>query len=275
MMGFGRSGGAIDGGFGGLPLHWRWGDGPYQAWMGSLDVGARLKLTGPEPGWAAPSYSYGANPPTWDNHGAGGANVTRAGGAGSAIELVAFTGPVTIAAGQKLELHFELLLTPVKPLNRGLGHPHWRQRHYQVGYGGPFATPAEVAATGATIAVSPATVGPSHGSHASDADSCCRQNLHQGIAAGPVPWPGHTDVQEGLLNPYINWPVRAISLPLSPQSEQDRAHSSSRAPSSLWRTTPRRLRSWEYRPRCTTQSASAHLSAPLARSDHLQSGSGL
>ena len=157
MMGFGRSGGAIDAGFGGLPLQWRWGDGPYQAWMGSLDVGARLKLTGPEPGWAAPSYSYGANPPAWDNHGAGGANITRAAGAGGAIELVAFTGPVTIAAGQKLELHFELLLTPVKPLNRGLGHPHWRQRHYQVGYGGPFATPAEVAATGATIAVSPAT----------------------------------------------------------------------------------------------------------------------
>ena len=108
----------------------------------------------------------------------------------------------------------------------------------------------------------------------SDADSCCRQNLHQGIAAGPVPWPGHTDVQEGLLNPYINWPVSAISLPLSPQSEQDRVRSSSLAPSSSWRTTPRRLRSWEYRPRCTTQSASAHLSAPLARSDHLQSGSG-
>eukprot|EP01052_Picozoa_sp_SAG31_P027378 SAG31_NODE_2560_length_5482_cov_7.141373_1_plen_479_part_10 len=28
MMGFGRSGGEINGGFGGLPLDWKWGDGP-------------------------------------------------------------------------------------------------------------------------------------------------------------------------------------------------------------------------------------------------------
>ena len=68
------------------------------------------------------------------------------------------------------------------------------QRHYQVGYGAngsAFATPAEVARTGATVA-----------------------NLHQGIGAGPVTWPGHTKVDEGLLNPYINWPFEPDSVQL-------------------------------------------------------------
>jgi hypothetical protein len=171
MMGFGRSGGAIDGGFGGLPLHWKWGDGPYQIWLGDPDAGMRFKLTGPEPGWAAPSYG-GVS--AWSNHGKGGANVTQPGGPGSSVELVAFTGPLTINASETLTLFFEMLLTPVKPLNRGQGHPHWGQRHYQVGYGsvdgGGFATPAQVAATGATVA-----------------------NLHQGIqATGKIPWPGHS-----------------------------------------------------------------------------------
>ena len=62
----------------------------------------------------------------------------------------------------------------------------------QVGYGGRFETPALVAATGATVA-----------------------NLHQGIAANPdVKWPGHTAVDEGMLNPYINWPFEPASVGL-------------------------------------------------------------
>jgi hypothetical protein len=180
MMGFGRSGGAISGGFGGLPLHWKWGDGPYQIWAGNTDAGMRFKLTGPEVGWAAPSYSYGSNPPVWENGGKGGANITER---SSGVEIVAFTGPIGINGSRSVTLYFEMLLTPVKPLNRGVNHPHWGQRHYQVGYGAngsAFATPAEVARTGATVA-----------------------NLHQGIGAGPVAWQGHTDVDEGLLNPLV------------------------------------------------------------------------
>lgn len=199
MMGFGRSGGSIDGGFGGLPLHWEWGDGPYQLWAGNPDAGLRLKLTGPEVGWAAPSYSYGANPPAWDNGKRGGANITRqqnsSSSTGSAVELVAYTGPVTINASSSMTLYFEMLLTPVKPLNRGVGHKHWGERMYQVGYGengSAFATAAEVAQTGATVA-----------------------NLHQGIGASSVvSWPGHNDVDEGLLNPYINWPFEPSSVQL-------------------------------------------------------------
>ena len=97
---------------------------------------------------------------------------------GGVVALTAYTGPFQLNASQSIDLHFELLITPVKPLNRGFRHAHWHEKHYQVGYGGPFATPAEVAATGATIA-----------------------NLHQGIGEGNVPWPGHTGVEEGLLNP--------------------------------------------------------------------------
>jgi hypothetical protein len=121
-MGFGRSGGAINGGFGGLPLNWKWGDGPYQIWTGNTDAGMRFKLTGPEVGWAAPSYSYGSNPPVWENGGKGGANISQSSGA---VEVVAFTGPISVNASRSITLYFEMLLTPVKPLNRGVHHPHW------------------------------------------------------------------------------------------------------------------------------------------------------
>lgn len=191
MMGFGRSGGAINGGFGGLPLNWKWGDGPYQIWAGNTDAGMRFKLTGPEVGWAAPSYSYSSTPPVWENGGKGGANITQG---NETVEIVAFTGPISVNASRSITLYFEMLLTPVKPLNRGVDHPHWSQRHYQVGYGAngsAFATPAEVARTGATVA-----------------------NLHQGIGAGSVAWPGHTDIDEGLLNPFINYPFEPSSVQL-------------------------------------------------------------
>jgi hypothetical protein len=105
---------------------------------------------------------------------------------------------MTLNASHPLELHFELLLTPLKPLNSGLHHPHWHEKHYQVGYGGPFVTPKEVAATGATIA-----------------------NLHQGISEGNTPWPGHSGVEEGLLNPYINWPFEPSSVRLMSDWQQE------------------------------------------------------
>lgn len=152
----------------------------WKIWAGNTDAGMRLKLTGPEVGWAAPSYSYSSTPPVWENGGKGGANITQG---NETIEIVAFTGPISVNASRSTTLYFEMLLTPVKPLNRGVDHPHWSQRHYQVGYGAngsAFATPAEVARTGATVA-----------------------NLHQGIGAGSVAWPGHTGVDEGLLNPYM------------------------------------------------------------------------
>ena len=199
-MGFGRSGGAIDAGFGGLPLHWRWGDGPYQLWAGSPDVGMRLKLTGPEAGWAAPSYSGTSS---WRNGGRGGANITRA-GPSKDVELVCFTGPITINASQTLTLYFELLLTPVKPLDQGLHHPHWGQRHYQVGYGnssGSFATPAEVAATGATVAnLHQVSVSRVLLQGRRTESRACLGSQGIGATAG-LDWPGHTAVDQGLLNP--------------------------------------------------------------------------
>jgi hypothetical protein len=142
MMGFGRPhGGAIDGRFGGLPLIWRWGDGVYQWWGGSPDAGIRFKLTGPEAGWAAPDYGYAGNPPAWVNAGKGGCNITRA-ATGGPVELVAYTGPMVVKAGRSVSLYFEMILTPVKPLRRGVDHPHWGQRLYQV-MSAPSSEPSE------------------------------------------------------------------------------------------------------------------------------------
>ena len=190
MMGFTRRGGEIGGSAGDLPLEWKWGDGSsYQLWIGSPSAGLRFKFSGPEPGWGSPSFGWNSNPPPWVNAHKGGANVTRL--SNGVVALTAFTGPMTLNASQPIDLYFELLLTPVRPLNQGLHHKHWNDKHYQVGYGGGFVTPKDVAASGATIA-----------------------NLHQGIGESSVPWPGHTQEEEGLLNPYINWPFEPKSVRL-------------------------------------------------------------
>jgi hypothetical protein len=190
LMGFTRRGGEIGKSAGSLPLHWKWGDASsYQLWIGSPKAGLRFKFSGPEPGWGATSFNWRSNPPPWFNDHKGGANVTRL--SNGVVALTAFTGPIALNASQPIELHFELLLTPVRPLKHGRNHKHWKEKHYQVGYGQMFVTPKDVAAAGATIA-----------------------NLHQGIRESSVVWPGHSQTSEGLLNPYIDWPFEPNSVRL-------------------------------------------------------------
>ena len=162
LMGFGRPGRRFEEN---TPLQWEWavGAGNYMVWAGGADAGVRLRLVGAAAGFESPQHLLEARdlPDGWYNGGAGGADV----GADGMVR--AFGGGRELRRGESVEFRFELLLTPVKPLEMAA---HWAQRYYQVGYPTPaLVSPEEVAATGATVL-----------------------NLHQGV--------------NGMLNPYINYP---------------------------------------------------------------------
>ena len=162
VMGFGEAGGLLEGR---APIRWRWeeGLGNYLVWLGDAAAGVRLRLTGSAPGFESPQHLMTASdiPDGWHNGGHGGAVV----GADGSVR--AFSGARALRAGESVELRFELLLTPCKPL---VPSAHWGMRYYQVGYPDTaLVQPDEVARQGARVI-----------------------NIHQGV--------------DGLVNPYINYP---------------------------------------------------------------------
>jgi len=119
MMGLGKRGGL-------RPERWEWKWDPGRAnnmlWIGDVHAGLHLKLKGPQDEW----HLWGVEPgalDNWGNGGQGGCTVTEEGG--DTVLVRAFTGPRRLEAGQRLELCFGLLITPVKPLDPA----HWQQRY--------------------------------------------------------------------------------------------------------------------------------------------------
>ncbi|MFZ4599561.1 MAG: glycoside hydrolase domain-containing protein, partial [Terrimicrobiaceae bacterium] len=102
FMGLGKVGGR-------RPKAWNWKWDPNRpnnmAWLGSVDAGVQLKLSGGD--------DQGDVPQSWSNQGQGGCNVKTE---GEVVRLTAFTGAREISAGATLELNFRLLITPFKPL---------------------------------------------------------------------------------------------------------------------------------------------------------------
>ena len=146
-----------------LEYHWEAGAGNHMVWMGDAHAGMRLKLVGDAPGYESPQFipTQSELPSSWHNGGLGGVNVTKG------ARFVAYSGARLLRPGEAVTFKFELLLTPVKPLDLAA---HSRARYYQVGYPTPeLVQPSEVAATGATVL-----------------------NIHQGV--------------NGFLNPHINYP---------------------------------------------------------------------
>ena len=78
-------------------------------------------------------------PPSWLNGGKGGCTTRRAGA--GVVLLTAFSGPRRLQAGELLYFHFNLLLTPFKPLDP--------KSHLSTRFFHAFKPVAEVAATGA------------------------------------------------------------------------------------------------------------------------------
>ena len=117
-------------------LEWRWAEAinatahragtmGWMSWVGDVSHGMRLKLKGPEDVWDEPATFFGRAPlpMCWA---AGDGALTLSGSS-----LSAHSGARTLAAGERLELRFDLVTTPVK--KRDPKHFKWR---YLMGCGG-------------------------------------------------------------------------------------------------------------------------------------------
>ncbi len=140
MMGLGFKGGIRP------PLFdWEWDQKKNQdaLWIG--DVNAGLQVSFLDDNYSRPLntnfyLSKPLNlPPSWWNGGRGGCRV-REEGPGSVL-LTAFSGPRLIRAGERLHFHFNLLLTPFKPLDT--------PAHFATRFFHSFKPVSEVAPTGA------------------------------------------------------------------------------------------------------------------------------
>jgi hypothetical protein len=120
--------------------------------------GLRIKFKGEDPDWESPLHFQSVVPPTWG--GDGGAGTITAYPVGDDLVVTAAAGAVTVpVVGDGAVFRFDLLITPVKPLNTPR---HFRRdRYYQYGYNG-LADPTSIAAMGVEIL-----------------------NLHQGVMLNP------------------------------------------------------------------------------------------
>ena len=139
MMGMGFKGGLRPPSY-----EWNWDLTKNQdsLWVGDVNAGLQCSLR-------AENYSRPLNtnfylskplnmPPSWFNGGKGGCSVSES---GQAVVITAFSGQRTVQPGEDLYFHFNLLLTPFKPLDTTT---QWRTRFYHA-----FEPVAEIAATGA------------------------------------------------------------------------------------------------------------------------------
>ena len=136
LMGMGRKGGTRP-----TEFQWKWDVTKHQdsLWIGDVNAGVQCKLIGPD--YSRPLVNiYYRNKPlrlpeAWHNSGKGGCSLLEINT--DTVLLKAYSGPRTIEAGQSLHFDFDLLLTPVKPLDTAA---HWRDRYYHNGNGASLGT---------------------------------------------------------------------------------------------------------------------------------------
>ena len=165
----------------GTPLQWLWNaDQAHNGvWVGRMEGGLFVMPRGEGTAWDNPLFSKDFPqipfiPPSWGGVNATMPNVTSTSTGVSVSadgEVLAWSGPRQLAAGQSLEYLLNFAVTPSKPIDWA---SHWRQRIFQVGYGTPYYSPQQVKGKGASVVT-----------------------LHQGT-------PGI--VNNSLVNPYINYP---------------------------------------------------------------------
>ena len=116
MMGLGHEGGFLTAGW-----KWKWDVSGNQdmLWVGSVNGGVRIK-------WKAENYvrplvniyyKFGPLnlPPSWGNEGKGGVNLVQK---NDFVEVNAYSGNREIRKGDELNFNFELLITPVKLIDK-------------------------------------------------------------------------------------------------------------------------------------------------------------
>ncbi|HQL72965.1 MAG TPA: DUF6067 family protein [Phycisphaerae bacterium] len=143
LMGMGRKGGLRP-----EKLNWKWDRNKHQdaVWIGDVNAGLQVKLKGPAYTWPNVNIHYRARPldmpDAWVNGGKGGCDVIEN---GDSVLLRVYAGPRELQAGQTLEFHLGLLVTPVKSIRPA---EHWAARYYHTG--GDSSVDA-AAAAGATV----------------------------------------------------------------------------------------------------------------------------
>ncbi len=112
-------------------LDWKWDRMRRQdsVWVGDVNAGLRCQLKGPD--YRTPfsnDYYYHRPvvlPTAWHNGGVGGCRLAESGN--EQVILQAYSGPRRLEANETLHFDFELLITPVKPLDL---NGHWNNRYY-------------------------------------------------------------------------------------------------------------------------------------------------
>lgn len=171
MMGLNRKGGKRP-----ATWDWKWDRARHQdsVWLGSPRAGVQLQLWGDNYVRPLVNIHYHHKPlnlpPSWSNGGAGGVRLAEA---GPLVNLTAFSGPRTLAAGETQLFGADLLLTPFHPLNT---RAQFTERY---SHAGSPAKPADEAATGANIV-----------------------NIHQGNALNP--WINYPFLTVDPLRRYID-----------------------------------------------------------------------
>ena len=149
------------------------------AWLGKPSAGMRVLFKGPEAAWNSPIEMPSHPPGSWANcpkpseaiNCKGNASVSSVNGA---VLLQSSTGSIVLSAAEPLAFNFDLLVTPLRPVNL---QQHFTTRYYQ--FGGEFPPP------GLNLTMS--------------------QAVDQ-LAAMGVTW---VNIHQGSnLNPYINYPLR-------------------------------------------------------------------
>ncbi len=127
MMGMNRKGGI-------RPASWEWQWNPERhqdsVWLGDWDAGVQCKLKGPNYRRPLVTTEYQKQPllmpDAWYNGGRGGCRIVERDAGIVAIE--AYSGPRQLSARAPLRFDFDLIATPVKPIDYA---GHWRNRYYQ------------------------------------------------------------------------------------------------------------------------------------------------
>ncbi len=147
MMGMGRKGGRRT-----EKLDWKWNRDKNQdsLWIGDVNAGLRCRLRGPNYSRPLVNIYYKYKPlnlpRAWYNQGRGGCKVDESGS--DRIVLTAYSGERIVKAGEKLHFHFDLLITPFKPIDV---KSHWAERYFHGKYRGRVNSAEEIARKGANI----------------------------------------------------------------------------------------------------------------------------
>ena len=106
MLGLGHTGGLRP-----ISWHWKWNPShtDHQLWIGDVDAGFQLELADDVNLMYCLDFGRYGCPKSWDNNSQGGIDIDEK---GSKVIIRAYTGKRTLKAGESIEYHYKMILTP-------------------------------------------------------------------------------------------------------------------------------------------------------------------